>query len=50
MKDANDIMVCDIKKILDTSKDADSLSKAISIMYQIRNNKDKYFRVFDVEA
>lgn len=50
MKDKDDIMVRDIKIMLDHLPDNDTLSQAINIMYLIRSNKDKYFRVMDVEA
>ena len=49
MKDKDDIMVKDIKEILEEIPDNDSLSTAINIMYQIRGNKDRYFRLMDVE-
>lgn len=49
MKDSEDIMVKDIKKIIEACPDNDPLTHAINIMYQIRGNKDKYFRVMDVE-
>ncbi len=49
MLDKDDIMVKDIKEILDNIPDNDSLSQAINIMYQIRGHKDKYFRIMDVE-
>lgn len=49
MKDKNDIMVKDIKDILDTVPKNDSLTQAINIMYLIRGNKKKYFRIVDRE-
>lgn len=50
MKDKNDIMVKDILEILERVPDNNPLSHAISIMYQIRGHKDKYFRIRDKEA
>lgn len=50
MKDENDIMVRDIKEILETFSTSNPLLQAINIMYQIRAHKDKYFRIFDVDS
>lgn len=44
MKDKDDIMVKDLIKKFKLHE-----LLAIKIMYEIRHNKDKYFRVFDVE-
>lgn len=49
MKDKDDILTKDIKEILDVTE-KDSLTQAISIMYQVRSHKDKYFRIVDQEA
>ncbi len=50
MKDADDIMVKDLVELLEAVPGNDSLTQAINIMYMVRGNKEKYFRVMDVEA
>lgn len=49
-KDTEDIMVQDIKMILDECEDCSKIKTAIEVMWHIRANANKYFYIGHKEA
>ena len=49
MKDENDILTKDMVKLLRRHKDCNNNELAIMIMYQVRSNLGRYFKIFNKE-